>query len=87
MPEHLVGELGMTNLMETEKHSHLVVQNLCFEVELPLAQKVSAAAVVEMVLDLQEVEMAVGLQVDHVEGVLALLKDIVVLGNGRKVQR
>ena len=58
MSEHLAGELGRTNLMETD--SYFVKQNTYFEVEIPFVQEASAAAVDDMELDLQEVEKVAG---------------------------
>lgn len=60
MSEHLAGELGRTNLMETDEDSYFVKQNTYFEVEIPFVQEASAAAVDDMELDLQEVEKVAG---------------------------
>lgn len=61
----------MMGLMEIEEHLHLLMHNLRFEGEIPLAPKVYAAVdgveLVVTILDLEEVEIVVDLPMELVE--------------------
>lgn len=93
MAGRLVWKLKMVNLMEIEEHLHLVEQDLCFEVEIPLAQK--ACGVVDgqklegSKHDWQKVELVgvelVAPQEEPMQGALELLRKIAVLESAGKV--
>ena len=77
--------------MKTEEHLYLSVHDLCIEVEILLALRVSALVeevkLVKMILDLQEVELPAEPCLEYARGVLELLNDSVVLGNAGKVHQ
>jgi hypothetical protein len=86
MTENLALELEMLNLMKSMEHSHWAMQNLYFEVEIPLALEVSETADEKKLVE-QEVELLVAQKVGHVKEVLELLKEKVMLKNAGMVQQ
>lgn len=86
MTENLAWELDTLNLMKSKEHSSWALQDLRFEVEIPLALEVFVA-VDERKLAEQEVELVVDRLVGHAKGVLELLRENVVLGNAEIVQQ
>lgn len=86
MTENLALELEMLNLMKSMEHSHWVMQNLYFEVEIPLALEVSETADEKKLVE-QEVDLVVAPKEGHVKGVLELLKEKAMLENAGTVQQ
>lgn len=87
--ENLAWELRKMNLQKIEEHSYLVVQNLLFVVEIPsaLEEAVDEMKLEELKLDLQEAELVVDQQAEHVLMEPVSLREIVVMENAGKVQQ